>query len=422
VRQPDGKTVSEVEYDFTENLEQVNGRAPAGGKLPSRVLVRVTQNADGTLASVESLSGESQGLVEALTQKTLIAVGESEAGGAAGAAAAGGKGLALLFRGLKIGGTAAFAIITAYQLYNATPKQVPRVLASGAAGFAGGAASSYVVCNLIFGIETAGWSLLFCGLAAGGLGGYASSKATEKVYDDATASDLDKALHRLEGKGKNEIAIFNMLVGKMGSDVCLNAEFVQSFMAAFPLNLTDTEAILMAAQLSDAAIQPAPHALPAPKQKPALSLGGEAVCPACHGRSSKELLPPSNMSAEQLRALDSIPTCDAVLKSALDALQKFLKNLPPRTHASMTHTAYDPPLPRKPGSNEHATPPGVVLPQPTPNTFPTEAEQLGTKCPNCHAETGGKDLLKEFNGIGTEPNGGLTDADRKRLLEFANSK
>jgi hypothetical protein len=424
VRKPDGTTVSEVEYNFTENLDQVNSTAPAGTKMPSRILVRVTQNADGTLASVESLSGQSQGLVEALAQKTLGGAG-GEAAGAAGAAAGGGRGVALLFRGLKIGGIAAFTVITAYQLFTATPKQRPRVLAGAAGGLAAGAGTAYVVCNVIFGIETAGWSLLFCGLVAGGAGGYAGSKAAEKIYDEATATDLDKALHRLEGTSKNEIGIFNFLVGKMGSDGCIDAAFVQNFMSIFPSGTTDAETILLAAQLKDAPIAPAPRpqkpAGPSQKSFPDFSGAGGAVCPACHGRSTKDLLPPSNMTPEQLEALKNMPTCDAVLASALNALRGAIKNLPPRLQLDTLAKPNQGSAAPKPGANEHATPAGV-LPPPTSRTFPTEAEQLGTKCPNCHAETGGKQLFKQFGEFGSGPNGELTDVDRKKLLDFINAQ
>lgn len=423
VRKPDGTTVSEVEYNFTENLDQVNGAAPAGTKMPSRILVRVTQNADGTLASVESISGQSQGLVEALAQKTIAGAG----GEAAGAAVGGGRGVALLFRGLKIGGIAAFTVITGYQLFTATPKQRPRVLAGAAGGLAAGAGTAYVVCNVIFGLETAGWSLLFCGLVAGGAGGYAGSKAAENVYDEATATDLDKALHRLEGTSKNEIGIFNFLVGKMGSDGCIDAAFVQNFMSTFPSGTTDAETILLAAQLTDAHIAPAPRlqaaAGPSQKSFPAFSGAGGTVCPACHGRSTKELLPPSNMTSEQLEALKNIPTCDAVLASALNALRGAIKNLPPRPQLGTLLKPNPGSVTPKSGANEHATPAGVVLPPPTPKTFPTEAEQLGTKCPSCHAETGGKPLFKQFGGwLGSGPNGELTDADRRQLVDLINGQ
>lgn len=44
-------------------------------------------------------------------------------------------------------------------------------------GMAGGGLAAYGVCNLIFGLETAGTSLIWCGVAVGAAGGYAGSKA-----------------------------------------------------------------------------------------------------------------------------------------------------------------------------------------------------------------------------------------------------
>lgn len=53
----------------------------------------------------------------------------------------------------------------------------PKVAGSIVGGVAGGGLAAYGVCNLMFGLETAGTSLLWCGLAVGAAGGYAGSKA-----------------------------------------------------------------------------------------------------------------------------------------------------------------------------------------------------------------------------------------------------
>jgi cytochrome c553 len=326
--------------------------------------------------------------------------------------------MALLFKGLKIGGTAAFAIITAYQLFTATPKQRPRVLAGAAGGLAGGALSTYLICNLLLDIETAGWGLLICGFFAGGAGAYAGAKATEAAYDEATATDLDKAYHDLAGKRQNEIGIFNFLVNKMGSDGCIDAAFIRGFMSAFPEWANDAETVLLAAQLADAAIQRVPPAktlqsrsFPAPS-----NADRETVCPACHGRSLKELVPPT-MTPAELKALKDVPTCSGVTGQALDALRSAVKNLPPRPR-DLVHVPYQPP-PKAPGPNEHATTPGYKPPDFGSRAFPTEQEQIGTVCPNCHAPTEGKKLWKGLGpGFGSELGGHLTDADYKRLMEW----
>ena len=47
-------------------------------------------------------------------------------------------------------------------------------------GGSAGVWSGYAACNLVFGIETAGTSLLWCALAAGGAGAYAGSSILSK--------------------------------------------------------------------------------------------------------------------------------------------------------------------------------------------------------------------------------------------------
>jgi hypothetical protein len=44
----------------------------------------------------------------------------------------------------------------------------------------GGIATAYVTCNLVFGIESAGTSLLWCGIVAGAAGSYLGGRG-EKV-------------------------------------------------------------------------------------------------------------------------------------------------------------------------------------------------------------------------------------------------
>ena len=423
VRNADGTTVSEVEYNFGRSLDKINSTAPAGTTVPNRIVMRVTQNADGSLASIESLSGQPQAMVEALAQKTLTAgAGEAAAigEGTAVAAANTGRRMALLFKGLKIGGTAAFVVITAYQLFTATPKERPRVLAGAAGGLAGGALSTYLICNALLDIETAGWGLLICGVFAGGAGAYGGTKGAEAAYDAATATDLDKAYNTLSRKSRNEIGIFNFLLGKMGSDGCVDAPFVRGFMDVFPSLANDSETVLIAAQLADAAIQPVPPAKTLPTRsfpKPS-GPGGDTVCPGCHGRSTRDLVPPT-MTPSDLEALKALPTCSTVTGQALNALRFAVKNLPPRPRSEMMHEPFNPPK-RTPGPNEHSTPPGVTFSDPIPRTFPTEREQLGTKCPNCHAPNEGKEVWKVLGpGFGEGMDGKMTDAKRKWLQEWA---
>ncbi|MGJ5179592.1 eCIS core domain-containing protein [Bradyrhizobium oligotrophicum] len=415
VRNANGTTVSEVRYSFGKNLEQVNTSAPAGAKVPAEITIRITQNADGSIAAVESLSGEPQALVEALAQKTLAgASGEAGAleGAAEGAAAAANSArrMALLFKGLKIGGIAAFTIITGYQLYTATPKQRPRVLAGAAGGLAGGALGSYVVCNLLLDIETAGWGLLICGLIVGGGTGYLSSKGSEAAYDAATETELDRAYKQLGGKRPNEIGIYNILIGRMGSDGCVDAAFVTEFMRAFPEDVTDAETVLIAAQLADASIQGVPPVarLPAPTSY----AGRDDVCPSCHGRLPKDL-PGPKMTPAEVEALNRIPTCSSVTGQALAALRSAVKNLPQRPRNLPAPAKPQPVQPRDP--NAHPSPPGYKPPDPNRNAFPTVQEQLGTVCPNCHAPNRGQEMWKDF-GFGKDPKN--DEATRKFLQDW----
>jgi hypothetical protein len=421
VRNADGTTVSEVEYNFGKSLDEINSTAPPGTSVPQRVTIRVTQNADGSLASVESLSGQPQAMAEALAQKTLAGVGETAAAaegaaeGTATAAATTGRNAALLFKGLRIGGTAAFAIITAYQLWTATPKQRPRVLASAAGGLAGGALGTYLICNLALDVETAGWGLVICGLLVGGAAAYGGSKASEAAYDVATETDLDRAYKALGGKRQNEIGIFNFLVGKMGSDGCVDAAFVEQFMRTFPEWVNDTETVLIAAQLADASIAGVPRVANLPSRRLRSPSDREVVCPACHGRSVEELTGRTTTPAE-IQALNAIPACSSVTGQALAPLRSAVKNLPPRPRVQVAHA---PPQPPPSDPRAHANPPGYKPPDPSSRGFPTVEQQLGTVCPNCHTANEGKYVWKDLSpGLGGT-DGQMSEETAKLLQQWA---
>jgi len=405
VKNADGSTVSEVEYNFGQNLKQINEGAPAGAEIPSRIAVRVTQNSEGVITSVESLSGQPQALVDALAQRTLAPGLAGEAGGAAQGAAAGARRAALLFKGLKIGGWAAFGIITGYQLYKATPAQRPRVLAGAGGGLAGGIATTYLVCNLALDIETAGWGLVICGFIAGGAGGVAGSKLAEDAYDEATATDLDRALHQLDGKDPNERTVFNIIVGKLGdTSNCIDANFVNNFISTIPPHLQDSETVLLAAQLAAAAIAPPSSARST--EKPPKQKGTE--CPGCHGRSQESLQPSfQRLDRMSYEAILAAPTCSSILGAALSALKTAVGQLP-RYY-------------RAPGDISHHPEPGTstVTPRPTrdPNAIPSEKQQIGTgNCPGgCHTPSGGEKSLIDAK----KP---ATDAERTTMMNWLQSQ
>lgn len=374
VKNPDGSTVSEIEYNFGENLKRLNQGAPPGSEIPARITMRITTNAEGAITSVESLSGEPSALVEALARQTLSEGLTGEAGGAAGAGR-----LAGVTKGVKIAGWAAFVVITGYQLYKATPAQRPRVLAKAAGGVVGGAAAGFGVCNLMLDFETAGWGVLICGLIAGGAGGFAGSEAGGAIYDEATATEMNFWLKELDQRGENERVLFNIVVGSLGTAAdCIKPEFVMNFLSIVPTSMKDYEAVLVAGQVANSAV---PGARPAAESKGAVPPSDRAhashgmpvypkskstTCPGgCHGESQASKQPtlkpldPKEIDAE-LEAMKNAVPCDAVLGAKLDALSAAIRKLP------------------------EAPPP---FPPVGRSGFPTAQQQKGKDvCPNCHRE------------------------------------
>jgi hypothetical protein len=385
----------------------------------------------------------------------------------------------MLFKGLKIGGWAAFAIITGYQLYKATPAERPKVLAEAAGGLAGGVAATYLVCNALLDIETAGWGIVICGFIAGGAGGYAGSKAAGAVYDEATATDLSRALHQLDGRSANERTVFNIIVGRLDySADCIDASFVNNFLSTIPPQLQDAEAVLLAAELASAAIGP-PASAKKSHGSPAPQFPKRTVCPGCHGRTESTPQPSmASFDEETFKAIMAAPTCSSILGTALSALKTAVGHLPryyrapgdiahhPEPGTSMvtprstTSTAVadscpggnchapsrkDKPLfgsgkpaadadqramldflqsQKKPADagNTHATPPGVKLPSPSQG-FPSVEQQQGSQCPSgrCHQPAGKEDKFGGFGGFGqfgSGSRGELTDADRQKLIDL----
>ncbi len=360
VRQPNGTTISEIEYIFRDNLDQINRAAPAQGRIPGRMVMRITTNADGAIMAVESLSGQPQAMAEALVRQTLpralsgeIAVAE---GGMAEGAAAGSRGMARLATGLRIGGWVAFAVITGYQLATATPAQRPRVAVQAGGGLVGGVATGYVVCNLILGIETFGWSLVICGFIAGGAGGYVGSEVAGEAYDEATATELDRALQDLSRTPRNVRVLFNILVG---DGHALNAEFVRRFMATVPYDLRDYELVILAGQLGTATTRAIPAA---PQQQPLRPVPPartpvETVCPNCH-----------QAARERSGGAFRMPE---ISDSDMQAIAGWIASQPQQTPAAPA-----------PATRSHASP--TPVPSRPSRSFPSVDEQRGTVCPNCH--------------------------------------
>jgi hypothetical protein len=394
VRQANGDIVSEVEYNFGKSLDQLNKGAPPGGEVPARITVRITQNSEGAITAVESLSGEPQALVEALARQTIP---EGLAGGAEAAAATGARRLALLSKGLKIGGLAAFVVVTGYQLYKATPEQRPRVATQAAGGLAGGALGSYLVCNALLDLETVGWGILICGLIVGGAAGYAGSELAGDAYDEATATDLSRALRRLDARSRNDRILFNLLMGALGPSAagCIDADFVNRFLSTAPPNLKDYEVVLIASRLKPTAV-----VLPS-------MTGRGTVCPNCHAENRPS---PAAAGGGQNLYQAMAAACRNALDSALKGLREAVAQLPPA---------------QRPPTVSQLAAPGETHAAPSGAQSPSASKSLQDVCPNCHrAVTAdpGRNLAKEFGGFGTGPGGQMTETDLKLLSDWARAQ
>jgi hypothetical protein len=90
-------------------------------------------------------------------------------------------------RYLKYGGRVVIVIsiaTTAYTLLTADPKDLERLIHEEAGAFLGGSAGAGLATGacLVFGIATAGWGLLACGVIGGIAGGIGGSYAGNRVY------------------------------------------------------------------------------------------------------------------------------------------------------------------------------------------------------------------------------------------------
>jgi hypothetical protein len=264
VVKPDGSVVSEVEVQFSQGIESVNNAAPQGGAVPKSLKFRLTQNADGSFASAEPLAGEPPSLVEALGRQVVSEVANAGegvggvAGAAEGAVVTGAtraaKALPFVRSGLKWGGMALFIIVTGYQYVTATPQQRPRVLTKAAGGLAGGMGTGFVICNLLLDLETAGWGILFCGVLAGGAGGYAGSEVAGEVYDAANPppglTELEKALLNMEHQPNNVKSLFYSMIRESGTNgIALTPKFINQFVFTVPPDLAIDELYMLAGQL-----------------------------------------------------------------------------------------------------------------------------------------------------------------------------
>lgn len=253
--QANGNILTEVEVALKGSLDDLTQLA--GGKsVPAKVTMRITHTADGVLVAAEGLAGESAGLVNTLARQALAtapgASGTAE-GAAAGALSSGAKAVPKWVKGVGWGGTILFVAVTGYQFGTATSEERPRVAATAAGGFAAGTISSYLVCNVIFGIETVGLSLIGCAFVAGGVGGYVGSEVAGSEYDKALEkllTPLERSMKDLQKSTGNVQRLFHAMVSKSGNGLAINESFVRQFLSIVPANLTDTELATLVAGLS----------------------------------------------------------------------------------------------------------------------------------------------------------------------------
>lgn len=246
--------VSEIEVVFTHGLDEVNAAASANGagELPGRMVIRMTHTADGAVTAAEALTGEPAALAETVARQAVQALpratGATESGAAAAGAAA--ARVSPWVRGIGWAGIVLFVGVTGYQLYTARPEQRPRVVATAAGGLAGGALSGYLVCNLLFGLESAGWSLLGCLFAAGAPGAYAGSELAGAAYDEASLTPVERALRGLEAQPVNVRVLFYSMVERAGSTgLPITERFVAEFIASVPANLSTDELSILLSRL-----------------------------------------------------------------------------------------------------------------------------------------------------------------------------
>lgn len=171
-------TVIEIEAVLGEGLDALNKTATNNNAaaIPKRMLIRIVLSPEGTLIASESATGEANPLVQFLAKRAIETAPKT-------------TGVSPWVKGIGWAGLILFVGLTYYRYQKASDDQKPKVLAQAAGGFAGGMVGGYIVCNLVLGIETLGWSLLICGFLAGIPGAIAGEAIADVVYDEATIDD-----------------------------------------------------------------------------------------------------------------------------------------------------------------------------------------------------------------------------------------
>lgn len=98
---------------------------------------------------------------------------------------------------LKHGGRVVLVVginMTAARIWKASDEEMPRVLLEELGGYVGGGLGAGMAATgcIIFGVASAGWGLLACGVVGGLAGGIAGSYAAEAAADGIFYTDADK--------------------------------------------------------------------------------------------------------------------------------------------------------------------------------------------------------------------------------------
>lgn len=171
-------TVAEVQVLLGNGLDDLNRSVTLSGadRVPNRMIIRITISPEGALLAAESAAGEPNALVQFLARGATQSIPRT-------------PGVSPWVRGVGWAGLALFIGITWYRYHNASEEEKPRILARAGGGLAAGMVGGYIVCNLVLGIETLGWSLVICGFLVGIPAGMAGEAIADVAYDEATIDD-----------------------------------------------------------------------------------------------------------------------------------------------------------------------------------------------------------------------------------------
>jgi hypothetical protein len=176
---PNGNVASDVTVRFGAGSEQFR---QGSLQLPEEVQLRVTTTESGGFVAAETALGETTPLTRSLGSGFAEAIPPPPAG-------SGG----LLTGGLRFLGEAFLAYAIADIATTENQEERVRKESHLLGGIAAGELGSYLMCNLFLGLETAGASILICGLVVGVVAGAAGAAAADVLFDETIVNSDDDA-------------------------------------------------------------------------------------------------------------------------------------------------------------------------------------------------------------------------------------